>query len=200
MSTGYALAYRVGFAPWERAGKAAEGSFAALLDREQAERSQPPGRAIDLGCGRGLHTDELAARGWEAVGIDNIPRAIEAASHKGGSRASFVVGDVTDLAAADLGTFDFFLDVGCFHGLSSEQRLAVGRGVSTLANPGATLLMLAFRPTGMRLIPSGVTEADVEVAFRGWELLSVDPADTTGMPRPLKKTAPQWYRLRQQPC
>jgi hypothetical protein len=32
----------------------------------------------------------------------------------GVSGAPFVVGDVTDLAAADLGTFDFFLDVGCF--------------------------------------------------------------------------------------
>jgi SAM-dependent methyltransferase len=198
MSAGYALAYRFGFTPWERAGKAAAASFDALLDREEAERSRPLGRALDLGCGRGLHTHELAARGWEAVGVDNIPHAIDAAAGTGDSGATFLVGDVTDLAATDLGTYDFLLDVGCFHGLTSEQRLAMVRGVSALANPGATLLMLAFQPTRVPFLPDGVNKADVEATFTGWELLSVEPADTTGMPGPMKRTAPQWYRLRGQ--
>lgn len=198
MNTGYALAYRFGFTPWERAGKAAAASFDALLDREEAERSRPLGRALDLGCGRGLHTHDLAGRGWVSVGVDNIPRAIDAAAGREHSGATFVVGDVTDLEAAELGTFDFFLDVGCFHGLSPEQRLSEGRGVSALANPGATLLILAFQPHGMPFLPGGVSRADVEVAFPAWELLSVEPADTSGMPGPLKRTAPQWYRLRQE--
>jgi hypothetical protein len=29
-------------------------------------------------------------------------------------------------------------------------------------------------------------------------MLSVEPADTTGLGWPLKETAPQWYRLRRQ--
>ena len=196
MGTGYALAYRLGVTPWERAGRFAQASFDALLDREAADRSRPLGRALDIGCGRGLHTHELAQRGWKAVGIDNIPRAIEAATRNGSSGATFVLADVTDLAAADLGTFDFFLDVGCFHGLNPEQRRAQGRGVTSLANPGATLLMLAFQPTKLPFIPDGATRADIEAAFPGWELLSVEPADTTGMPKPMQKTAPQWYRFR----
>jgi SAM-dependent methyltransferase len=194
----YALAYRFGLTPWERYGRAAAASIGALLDREEAERSRPLGRAIDLGCGRGQYTPELARRGWEVVGIDNIPRAIDAANRRGVSGATFVVGDVTDLAPADLGTFDFFFDVGCFQGLSSEQRLAEGRGVSALANPGATLLILAFGPTRMRSVAGGVSRADVEAAFPGWQTLSVEPADTTGLGWPLTKTAPQWYRLRRQ--
>jgi SAM-dependent methyltransferase len=194
----YALLYRFGFTPWERYGRAAAASIGALLDREEAERSRPLGRAIDLGCGRGQYTPELARRGWEAVGIDNVPRAIDAANRRGVPGATFVVGDVTDLAPADLGTFDFFFDVGCFQGLSSEQRLAEGRGVSALANPGATLLMLAFQPTNMRSLAGGVSRADVEAAFAGWEMLSAEPADTTGLGWPLTKTAPQWYRLRRQ--
>jgi hypothetical protein len=109
-----------------------------------------------------------------------------------------VVGDVTDLAPADLGMFDFFFDVGCFQGLSSEQRLAEGRGVCALANPGATLLMLAFQPTSMRSLAGGVSKADVEAAFPGWEMLSVEPADTAGLGWPMNKTSPQWYRLRRQ--
>jgi SAM-dependent methyltransferase len=194
----YTLAYCLGFTPWERYGMAAAESIGALLDREEAERLRPLGRAIDLGCGRGRYTAELARRGWEAVGIDNIPRAIDAANRSGVSGATFVVGDVTKLAAADLDRFDFFLDVGCFQGLSSGQRLAEGRGVSALADPGATLLMLAFQPTSMRSVAGGVTRADIEAAFPGWEMLSVEPADTAGLGWPLNKTAPRWYRLRLQ--
>ena len=200
MGTGYALAYRFGITPWERAGKFAQASFQALLDREEADRSRPLGRALDIGCGRGLHTHELAQRGWEAVGIDNIPRAIDAATRTGSSGATFVVADVTDLAAADLGTFDFFLDVGCFHGLDASQRRAEAEGIRAMAKDGSTVLVLGFQPAGLPFVPRGVTRADVEAAFTGWDLVSVDAADTSGMPKPLKKTQPQWYRLRKRPA
>jgi hypothetical protein len=59
----YALMYRFGVRPWERYATAAAASIAALLDREESERSRPLGRALDLGCGRGLYTRELARRG-----------------------------------------------------------------------------------------------------------------------------------------
>src|SRR5947207_5291449 len=107
MSTRYALLYRLGITPWERYVKAAATSIGTLLDREEAERSHPLGRAIDLGCGRGLYTQELAGRGWQTTGIDNVPRAIDAANRRGISGATFVVGDVTKLDPAGLGTFDF---------------------------------------------------------------------------------------------
>lgn len=107
-----------------------------------------------------------------------------------------MVGDVTDLRGSDLGTFDFFFDAGCFQGLDDQQRLAEGRGVSALANPGATLLMLAFGPTRMRSLVGGVSRDDVEKAFRGWEMVSIEPAETTGLGWPLSKSSPQWYRLR----
>lgn len=197
--TMYGLMYRFGLTPWEGYGEAAAASIAALLDQEEAERSHPPGRALDLGCGRGQYTPELARRGWHAVGIDYVPQAIDEANRKvGDAGARFVVGDVTDLPSADLGTFDFFLDVGCFQGLSTAQRLAEGRGVSALANPGATLLMLAFGPTRLRSAVGGVSRAEVEAAFPGWEMLSVEAADTAGLGWPMNKTSPQWYRLRRQ--
>jgi SAM-dependent methyltransferase len=196
MSSRYALLYRFGITPWERYVKAAAPSIAALLDREEAERSHPPGRAIDLGCGRGLYTRELAGRGWQTVGVDNVPRAIDAANRGGVAGTTFVVGDVTNLEPAGLGTFDFFLDVGCFQGLDPDQRRGVGRGVSALANPGATLLMLAFQPTGMRSVAGGASRAEVEAAFPGWDLLSVEPAPTTGLGWPMNRTAPLWHRFR----
>ena len=194
--TNYARMYRFGITPWERYGTAAAASIATLFDREEEGRSRPLGRALDLGCGRGQYPPELARRGWQAVGIDNAAAAIEAANRKDTAGATYVVGDVTDLPAAGLGTFDFFLDVGCFQGLDAEQRDAQGRGVTTLADPGATLLMLAFGPTWMRSFVEGVSQADVETAFPDWEMLAVDPADTRGLGWPMNRTRPQWYRLR----
>jgi len=194
--TNYARMYRFGIAPWERYGTAAAASIATLLDREEIERSSPLGRALDLGCGRGQYTPELARRGWQALGIDNVAAAIEEARRKGTSGVTYLVGDVTDLPAAGLGTFDFFLDVGCFQGFDAEQRDAEARGVTALANPEATLLMLAFGPTWMRSLVEGVSQEEVETAFPDWELHAVEAADTRGLGWPMNRTRPQWYRLR----
>ena len=102
---------------------------------------------------------------------------------------------VTRLPEARLGTFDFFLDIGCFQGLDARQRLAQGEGASALANPGATLLMLSFGPSRWRWLTGGVSQEEIETAFAGWEMLASEPADTAGLGWPMNKTAPRWYRL-----
>jgi SAM-dependent methyltransferase len=192
----YSLMYRLGIRPWERYGAAAAGSIAALLDREKSERPRPLGRALDLGRGRGQFTLELARRGWQAVGVDLVPAVIEAAKSRVTDGATYVVGDVTELEAADLGTFDLFLDIGCFQGLDPDQRPAVGRGVSALANPGATLLILAFGPSRWGTAVGAASREDVETAFGDWQLLVAEPADTARLGWPMNRTAPQWFRLR----
>ena len=193
----YATMYRLGYTPWERYGSAAAGSIAARLDREESERSQPLGRALDLGCGRGQYTPELARRGWEVVGVDNVPRAIAAARRKNIPGATFEVADVTDLDPAALGTFDLFLDIGCFQHLDAEQRSAAGRGITALANPGATVLMMEFsRPTPIRSFAGGVSADEVGAALPGWEMLSVEDAETAGLDWPMSRMQPQWFRLR----
>lgn len=194
--TNYARMYRFGFTPWERYGQAAAESIAARLDREKVESDGPLGRALDLGCGRGQYTPELARRGWEAVGIDYVPAAIEAARNQRGDGVTYVVGDVTDLPSTGLGRFDFFLDIGCFQGLDRDQRLAEGEGVTALANRGATFLMLAFGPTRLRRWVGGVSQAEVEEAFDAWDLTAVEPASTEGLGWPMNRTSPRWYRLR----
>jgi len=196
--TNYARLYRFGITPWERYATAAAASIAARLDREETGRSRPLGRALDLGCGRGLYTPELARRGWEAVGIDYVPAAIEAAAAKSGDvdGVRYVVGDVTRLPSANLGTFDFFLDIGCFQGLDAGQRLSEASGVSALANPGATLLLLSFGPSRWRWLIEGASQQEVQTAFAGWEMLAAEPAGTAGLGWPMNTTAPRWYRLR----
>ena len=80
---------------------------------------------------------------------------------------SYVVGDVTRRASAGLGTFGFFLGVGCSQGLDAGQRRSQGEGVSALAGPAATLLLLlSFGAGWWRPLVGGASREDVEAAFR----------------------------------
>jgi SAM-dependent methyltransferase len=199
MSTGYKLAYRLGITPWEAAGEAGRAQLATLFDREEADRPAPFGKALDLGCGRGSHAIALAKRGWDTTGVDIVAKAVETAQQRAEADhvdVRFVPADVTTLSPAAVGSdFALFLDVGCFHGLRAEQRLAMGKSVSSVAAADATLLLLAFRPGRRGPLPGGASREDIERAFPGWSVTDVVTAETAGMPGPLKKAEPQWYRL-----
>jgi SAM-dependent methyltransferase len=207
MSKGYAFAYRFGLTPWEQAGVGGQKQLDQLLDREQSQQSEhdqqdgrpSPGRALDLGCGRGLHSVQLAKRGWEVTGVDFIPRAIAAARRHAttaGLRVTFVEGDVTDLPASVGTGYQFVLDIGCFHGLTTPQRARFGRQVDSVTRPGATWLMLAFSPGGRGPLPRGADRKDLAIALPQWSVTDQVAADTSGMPRPLRSRTPQFYRLR----
>jgi hypothetical protein len=72
----------------------------------------------------------------------------------------------------------------------------MGEGVTAVATRDATLLLFAFRPGRRPFLPHGAGRGDIETAFPGWTITDEEPADVTGMPGPLKQTAPRWYRLR----
>jgi SAM-dependent methyltransferase len=199
----YKLLYRIGLRPWEelRTLPVAE-QISALIDREERERQPPHGRALDLGCGSGIWSVELAQRGWQVTGIDVVPKAVRAArerARQAGVKATFEEGDVTELRAAGVGSdFDFVLDFGTVHGLTPEQRAAAGREVTAVTVPGATLLMYAAAPGFRWPLPRGASRADVEAAYVGWSVIAEDEFDLSGAPGPLKKARPTWYRLRRE--
>ena len=145
MRAAYSLSYRLGLSSWDKTGPDADAAFMRMLDREELERDAPFGRALDLGCGTGAHTRQLRERGWEATGIDNVRRAVDVAILRSDENSRYVIGDVDHLEGCGVGKgFSFYLDMGCFHGLSDEARMAMGRGVTALAEKDATLLMLCF--------------------------------------------------------
>lgn len=196
MGAGYTIAYRLGIKPWERTGEGTHAEFQTLLDREEADRPRPLGRALDLGCGTGAHTRMLNERGWEVMGIDNSRIAVDIAIDRGGESSRYVLGDVGHLDGSGVGKdFSLFVDVGCFQGLSDTTRTAMGAGVTELATPDATVLMFSFRPNRNPLIPRGADEQDVLRAFPGWRMLDVRPADTANLRKQVRRYAPQWYRL-----
>lgn len=191
MSLAYQLMYWIGFTPWERVGDLGSQQLWKLLDMEQHT-----GRALDVGCGTGKHTLELAERGWKAVGIDNVQRALGKARNRPGAESvTFVDGDVTQLADHVQGPFSFFLDIGCFHGLTAEQRTALGSGITAIAADDASLLMMAFGKSKGPFTPGGVSQAEIEEAFPGWRIGHVEPASVEGMPKPIQAAKPKFYRL-----
>ncbi len=205
MSLFYRFAYRFGFTPWERAAThppAAE-QIGAMFDREESGREPPYGRALDLGCGTGIWSVELAARGWQVTGIDIVPKAVRVARERArgaGVDVRVVQGDITRLQAAGVGSgFRLVWDFGTVHGLSQAQREAVGRAVTAVTAAtaaDATMLMLAWAPGRRGPLPRGVSRGDIEAAFPGWRVTSEEPFDTSGLPRPLRNVAPRCYRLR----
>jgi SAM-dependent methyltransferase len=199
----YAFAYRLGFHPWEDAEKHPPfvEKIADLLDREESGRKPPYGPALDLGTGSGIWGVELAKRGWQVTGVDLVERALRRAHERvrnAGVDMRLVHGDVTALREAGVGSdFQLVLDTGTFHGLNDAQREAMGREVSAVAAPDASLLMIAW-PKRRRPLIRGVSRSEIEAAFPGWTVNDVG-ASNFQAPKPIElllRPDEHWYRLR----
>ncbi|MGH7230105.1 MAG: class I SAM-dependent methyltransferase [Nitrospiraceae bacterium] len=200
MSLFYTIAYWVGVKPWETAATREAERISAMFDREESGRQSPYGPALDLGCGTGMHSVELARRGWQVTGVEIVPKALRAARERvrqAGVEVQLVQGDVTALRAADVGSgFRFVLDFGCFHGLKGAQRTAMGREVTAVTAPDATMLMITWVPGRRGPLPRGASRADIEAAFPEWKVINVDALPVAALPGPLKNADPRCYRLR----
>lgn len=203
MSRFYSILYRLGVTPWEQMGAQATiaEQITAMFDREQDAREPPLGRALDLGCGSGIHAIELARRGWEVTAIDCVPKALARARRRAkdaGVEVRFVEGDVTALEVSAIGTdFRLVLDFGTVHGLTPQQCEAVGRQVSAVTAPDATILMLAFTPGRRAPLPRGMSRSEIESIYPEWKITD-DVPQRGQLPWLLKKlnADPHWYRLR----
>ena len=203
MSPAYRILYGVGFTPWEPMDRSMPivEQISALFAREEAGRQPPYGQALDLGCGSGIWAVKLAARGWQVTGVDFVPKALRRARERAqgaGVEVRLIEGDVTALRATSVGSgFRFLLDFGLFHDLTGEQREAMGRQVSTVAAPGATMLMLAWAPERRRLLPRGASRGDIEAAYPAWKVIDEEAlADEPRAPKYVRKAHPRFYRLR----
>jgi SAM-dependent methyltransferase len=102
--------YASGQTPWD-----SDEPDPALVATVEAGTAQP-GRALDLGCGTGTHALWLAAHGFDTLGVDVSPVAIERARAKMRDRTIACRFEVRDfLEDPPAGPFDFVFDRGCFH-------------------------------------------------------------------------------------
>ena len=149
----YDLMYRFG-APWEGADRVelralvADGRCAAETLRRPG---LPAARAIDLGCGAGGVSLELAEAGFAVTGVDFSPVALGKARVAAGRRAlgpdrvTFVAGDLTAGRVPGVtGPFDLLVDYGTLDDLPDAGREAMARYVTGLARAGALFFLFAF--------------------------------------------------------
>lgn len=149
----YDLMYRFG-APWEGADRV---ELRALVrdgrcDPERLRRpGEPVARAIDLGCGSGSTSLELAEAGFDVTGVDFSPialrkaRAAASAAGVDTDRLRFVHGDLTAGGVPGVaGPFDLLVDYGTFDDLPDDGRARMAAWVTTLARPGSRLFLFAF--------------------------------------------------------
>ena len=131
------------------------------------------GHAIDLGCGTGTNVITLAKNGWQVIGIDFVPRAIQVAkkkAKKANITADFRTGDITNLDRIS-GPFDLALDMGCFHGV--KDRAAYLSELKRILAPGGFWLMYGIFNSSQVSDRPGLIPTDLNlIQSNGFELLS----------------------------
>ena len=181
------------------AGMYAEGIPPWQIDRPQPEviqlieKGKFESPVLDLGCGTGDNTIELARHGLVVKGLDAVPEALERARKKteqAGLKQSpeFVLGDALRLAESGLKARTV-LDCALFHTFSDEERKDYIRGVEAVLSPGGRLHILSFseletrQPGPRRLSLSEITgsfgagwRVEDSVRCRYWDRVRPDGA------------------------
>ncbi len=129
--------YAQNFLPWDTGHP--DPLLAAFVESGRVG----PGRALEIGCGTGTNALWLAGRGFDVLGVDVAPLAVEKARAKqaGAPSCRFEVLDF--LAAAPSGPFDFIFDRGCFHTFEeAEDQARFAARVAGLLGPEGMWLSL----------------------------------------------------------
>ena len=131
--------YATGQLPWDT-GRASEH-----LTRLVSERGLS-GRALDVGCGTGTNSLWLAGHGFQVLGLDIAPLAIEAARAKAEQarepEVRFAALDFLSEAVPG-GPFDLVFDRGVFHTFDEpETRARFAARVAELLAPAGLWLSL----------------------------------------------------------
>jgi SAM-dependent methyltransferase len=104
-----------------------------------------PARTLEIGAGTGTNTLWLAERGFEVLGVDVAPLAVEQAMAKLNGRDLSCRFLTLDFLAADPpdGPFHFVFDRGCFHVFDEpEERARFAEQVAAALAPGGLWLSL----------------------------------------------------------
>jgi SAM-dependent methyltransferase len=139
--------------------------FVSLLTGLDVPRS---GYTAVLGCGSGSDALLFAQSGFEVVGFDFAPSAIELANSRAASmnvNAEFVLGNIFDLPAKFLGKFDYVIEHTCFCAIPLEKRQDYVKMARSLLKPTGEFIALFWahsRPDGP---PFGTNDREIKTLF-----------------------------------
>jgi SAM-dependent methyltransferase len=189
-------AYRSRSAPW-----VIGEPQPAIVELQRAGRIQ--GKVLDVGCGTGEHTIMLTRSGYDVLGVDFAPHAIEAAranAAEKGVDARFEVADAMNLGEPGYQTI---VDSALFHIFDDADRARYVSSLHAAARPGGLVHVLALSDAGRGFGPQ-VSESEIRDAFGdGWVLEALETttyrgvvqeaqADAIGLPVGTRVDEPAW--------
>lgn len=118
------------------------------------------GKALDLGCGAGCWSIELARRGFDVTGIDQSPEAVQWARQKAEEaevQIDFRCRSVTECTDLKAESFGFVLDGFCFHCLvnASDRNTYLQTAHRVLRDDGVFFLQAFFDDDLQRQVDDG---------------------------------------------
>jgi SAM-dependent methyltransferase len=160
----------------------------AIVDLERAGKIH--NTVLDIGCGTGEHTILLTGLGYDVLGVDLAPAAIEQARANAAERrvdARFEVADAMNLSAAEV--YQTIIDSALFHIFDDADRVKYVRSLHTALRPGGFAHVLALSDADRGFGPE-VSESDVRGAFGdGWVLEALDSATYRGVVHEMQSEA-----------
>ena len=178
--------YRQGTTGWDLGGPTP--AFVHLLSGPDPP---VPGAMLVPGCGRGYDAILFAQHGFQVVGVDHAPSAVEAATRlalEEGVSCTFLEADLFTLPARYFETFDYVLEYTCFCAINPDRRSEYVQVVTDVLRPGGELLALFFPvlPPGYAVEgpPFPVSAQEVRNLFEGrFDIDRLGPTPHTITPR-----------------
>lgn len=189
-------AYRSGSPPW-----VIGEPQPAIVELERAGLIHS--KVLDVGCGTGEHTILLTRLGYDVLGADFAPHAVEQARANAADKgvdARFEVADAMNLGEPGYQTI---VDSALFHIFDDADRERYVRSLRGALRPGGLIHVLALSDAGRGFGPE-VSETDIREAFGdGWVLEALDTttyrgvvqaaqADAVGLPVGSRVDEPAW--------
>jgi SAM-dependent methyltransferase len=127
--------------PWHRSG--ANPPLVAWLDAEAPSLVRPGASAVVVGCGLGEDVAELTRRGYDAVGFDICPTAIDWARKRHPDLAdAFLIADAINPPHGMLRRFDLVVEIYTIQAVPLALRIDTVAGITSLLRPHGTLLTI----------------------------------------------------------
>ena len=175
----YRRARNVESLPWHR-------EEPPVLLQQAVARRTTRGRALDVGCGEGVHAVYLAQQGFSVVAVDFVSAAL-AAAKTGAERAGVEIElrecDVVDYEAPS--AFDVVLDSGCLHHLPRRKVGAYRTRLDEWLAPGGDYVLVHFAHRPRVWIPEGPKHMTRDEAVAFFAPLELQAYDETHFDVPL---------------